>query len=285
MNVLFFDHHSLTFVILPLMIACVAMHISARVHWSLILRDLGVPLALIGSFIGFLGLIYNVPDNSVIGPATGLLLVCLMYGGILASIGFFWGFRSEGFVNLTLRPTEIKWWGPSVSIMSFLAMQLVAADGAADLGLFFSPIPLSVSAATASIALLISNRQNMLQALSQSFLLSAMINVLIGIVYYYNDEIVPGVVIGLLGIVYSLSAYICLYLLSFKLGDPKKLDPPLMNWHWLEISGFIIFMFLAPVSLAEYGLNIEDDEKEKKLELHIKALERKLDLLSQQTTQ
>ena len=237
MNVHFFDHHSLTFVILPLMIACVAMHISARVHWSLILRDLGVPLALIGSFIGFLGLVYNVgpTDNSVIGPATGLLLVCLMYGGILASIGFFWGFRSEGSVNLTLRPTEIKWWGPSVSIMSFLAMQLVAADSAADLSLFFSPIPLSVSAATAFIALLISNRKNILQALSQSFLLSAMINVLIGIVYYYNDEIVPGVVIGLLGIVYSLTAYICLYLLSFKLGDPKKLDPPLMNWHWLEI--------------------------------------------------
>ena len=287
MNVLFFDHHSLTFVILPLMIACVAMHISARVHWSLILRDLGVPLALIGSFIGFLGLVYNVgpTDNSVIGPATGLLLVCLMYGGILASIGFFWGFRSEGSVNLTLRPTEIKWWGPSVSIMSFLAMQLVAADSAADLSLFFSPIPLSVSAATAFIALLISNRKNILQALSQSFLLSAMINVLIGIVYYYNDEIVPGVVIGLLGIVYSLSAYICLYLLSFKLGDPKKLDPPLMNWHWLEISGFIIFMFLAPVSLAEYGLNIEADEKEEKLELRIQELERKLDLLSQQPTQ
>jgi hypothetical protein len=58
-----------------------------------------------------------------------------------------------------------------------------------------------------------------------------------------------------------------------------------MNWHWLEISGFIIFMFLAPVSLAEYGLNIEADEKEEKLELRIQELERKLDLLSQQTTQ
>jgi len=68
------------------------------------------------------------------------------------------------------------------------------------------------------------------------------------------------------------------------MGDPKKLDPPLMNWHWLEVSGFVIFMFLAPVSLAEYGFNFEDDKKEEKLELRIQELERKLDLLSQHTT-
>ena len=142
-----------------------------------------------------------------------------------------------------------------------------------------------MSLGTAFVALLISNRQNFLQALSQSFLLSAMINVLIGIIYYYNDEIGPGVAIGLLGIVYAQIAYICLYFLSFKMGDPKKLDPPLMNWHWLEVSGFVIFMFLAPVSLAEYGFNFEDDKKEEKMELRIQELERKLDLLSQQPTQ
>jgi hypothetical protein len=285
MDGLFFYGDSLVFIILPLTIACIAMYQGAGVHWSVILKDLGVPLGLIMAFAFFYGILQNTSDLSTVGRATGMMLLALLYGGILASVGYFWSFKSESVVNLTLIPTEIKWWGPSVSIIIFLAMQLVAADRAADLGRFFLPIPLSVSAATAFIALLISNRQNILQALSQSFLLSAMINVLIGIIYYYNDVIGQGVAIGLLGIVYSLSAYICLYFLSFKLGDPKKLNPQLMNWHWLEVSGFVIFMFLAPVSLSEYGLNIEDDEKEKKLELRIQELERKLDLLSQQTTQ
>ena len=85
---------------------------------------------------------------------------------------------------------------------------------------------------------------------------------LFGIIYCNHGEIGEGFAIGSQGIIYSLSAYICLYLLSFKLGDPKTLDAPLMNWHWLEISGFVIFMFLATVSLSEYGLNIEDDEKD-----------------------
>jgi len=159
----FIESMSLVAMILPLLIACIAMHIGAGVHSSLILRDLGVPLGLVMAFVGF--------------------------------------------------------------------------------------------------------------------------NVLIGIIYYYNDEIGPGVAIGLLGIVYAQIAYICLYFLSFKMGDPKKLDPPLMNWHWLEVSGFVIFMFLAPVSLAEYGFNFEDDKKEEKMELRIQELERKLDLLSQQPTQ
>ncbi|MBT7626208.1 MAG: hypothetical protein HN589_07985, partial [Proteobacteria bacterium] len=64
-----------------------------------------------------------------------------------------------------------------------------------------------------------------------------------------------------------------------------KLDAPLMNWHWLEVSGFIIFMFLSPASLKEDMLNIESDMNERKMELRIQALERKLDLLSHQTTQ
>ena len=281
----FIEYVSLVIIVLPLLIACIAMHIGAGVHSSLILRDLGVPLGLIMAFTGFLGIVQNASDPSAFGPATGIMLLALLYGGMLASVGYFWGFRTEGVANLTLTLIEIKWWAPSISIMTFLVILGWFMEEAAGLSAFFYPIPFSVSAATAFIALLISNRQNFLQALSQSFLLSAMINVLIGIIYYYNDEIGKGLKIGLLGIVYAQIAYIYLYFLSFKLGDPKKLDPQLMNWHWLEVSGFVIFMFLAPVSLAEHGFNFEDDKKEEILELRIQALERKLDLLSHQTTQ
>ena len=44
-------------------------------------------------------------------------------------------------------------------------------------------------------------------------------------------------------------------------------------------------MFLSPASLKEEMLNIENEEVEKQMELRIQELERKLDLLSHQTTQ
>jgi hypothetical protein len=281
----FLDSISFIIIILPLTIACIAMYLGAGIHWSIILKDLGVPMGILMCNTGFVGIVQNVDDPYVIGPATAIMLLALFYGGILASIGYFCEFRSESASSSHSNLIEIKWWAPSISIMTFLITLGWFMDEAAGLGAFFYALPFGVCAVTAFTALLNSNRQNVHRALSQSFLLSAMINVLIGVIYFYQGEFGDGVAIGSLGITYSLSAYISLYFLSFKLGDPKKLDPPLMNWHWLEISGFLIFMFLAPVSLPELLSNTEGDEKEEKLELRIQELERKLDLLSQQTTQ
>ncbi len=271
-------------IVLPLTIACIAMYQSAGVHWSVILKDLGVPLGLLMCFIGFVGMAANMSDPSTIGHATGVMLGAFLYAGALASIGYFWGFKSADFVRVPHTSIEAKWRGPAVSVTTFLVILVWVMDDAGGLHHYFLALPLSVFAVTALVALTISNRQNMLHALSQSFLLGAMLNVLIGLIDYYFEN-KQGLEIALLGITYAFVAYICLYFLSFKLGDPKKLDAPLMNWHWLEVSGFIIFMFLSPASLKEDMLNIESDMSEKKMELRIQALERKLDLLSQHTTQ
>ena len=157
-------------------------------------------------------------------------------------------------------------------------------DNAAGLKPFYSSVPLGVCAVTALVAVIFSNRENIPRAISQSLLLGAMLNVLIGLITYYQGE-KQGLETALLGVTYAFIAYICLYLLAYKIGDPKMLDAPLMNWHWLEVSGFIIFMFLSPASLKEDMLNIESDMSERKMELRIQELERKLDLLSQHTTQ
>jgi len=268
----------------PLLLACIAMNLGAGVHWSLTLRDIGVPMGLLMSFVGFVGVAANMSDPSLLGPQTAGMLLPLLYGGILASIGYFWGFKFVEFVNVPLDPNEAKWWAPTVSVTFFLAILIWIMDKAAGLKPFYSSVPLGVCAVTALVAVIFSNRENIPRAISQSLLLGAMLNVLIGLITYYQGE-KQGLETALLGVTYAFIAYICLYLLAYKIGDPKMLDAPLMNWHWLEVSGFIIFMFLSPASLKEDMLNIESEEAEKKMELRIQELERKLDLLSQQPTQ
>lgn len=280
----FLDSISFIIIIPPLTIACIAMSQGAGVHWSVILKDLGVPLGLLMCFIGFVGMAANMSDPSLLGPTTATMLLPLLYGGILASIGYFWGFKFLEFVNVPLASNEAKWWAPSVSITFFLVMLIWVMDNAAGLKPFYSSVPLGVCAATALVAVIISNRENIPRALSQSLLLGAMLNVLIGLINYYQGE-KQGLETALLGVTYAFIAYICLYFLTYKIGDPKKLDAPLMNWHWLEVSGFIIFMFLSPASLKEDMLNIESDMSERKMELRIQELERKLDLLSHQPAQ
>ena len=280
----FIDSTSFLIIIPPLTISCIAMYQGAGVHWSVILKDLGVPLGLLMCFIGFVGMAANMSDPSLLGPTTATMLLPLLYGGILASIGYFWRFKFVEFVNVPLDPNAAKWWAPSVSVMFFLAILIWVMDNAAGLKPFYSSVPLGVCAVTALVAVIFSNRENIPRAISQSLLLGAMLNVLIGLITYYQGE-KQGLETALLGVTYAFIAYICLYLLAYKIGDPKMLDAPLMNWHWLEVSGFIIFMFLSPASLKEDMLNIESEEAEKKMELRIQELERKLDLLSQQPTQ
>ena len=279
----FIDSTSFLIIIPPLTIACIAMYQGAGVHWSVILKDLGVPLGLLMCFIGFVGMAANTSDPSLLGPQTAGMLTPLLYGGILASIGYFWGFKFVEFVNVPLDPNAAKWWAPTVSVTFFLAILIWIMDKAAGLKPFYSSVPLGVCAVTALVAVIFSNRENIPRAISQSLLLGAMLNVLIGLITYYQGE-KQGLETALLGVTYAFIAYICLYLLAYKIGDPKMLDAPLMNWHWLEVSGFIIFMFLSPASLKEDMLNIESEEAEKKMELRIQELERKLDLLSQHTT-
>ena len=114
----FFDGYSLVMIILPLTIACIAMYLGAGVHWSVILKDLGVPLGLLMCFIGFVGMA-KMSDPSLLGPTTATMLLPLLYGGILASIGYFWGFKFVEFVNVPLDPNAAKWWAPTVSVTFF----------------------------------------------------------------------------------------------------------------------------------------------------------------------
>jgi hypothetical protein len=40
-------------------------------------------------------------------------------------------------------------------------------------------------------------------------------------------------------------------MVSYKFGTTEKINAPLINWHWMEVTGFLIFMFFAPETLRE----------------------------------
>ena len=73
-------------------------------------------------------------------------------------------------------------------ITFFLVILIWVMDNAAGLKPFFSSVPLGVCAVTALVAVIISNRENMPRALSQSLLLGAMLNVLIGLITIIREK-------------------------------------------------------------------------------------------------
>ncbi len=132
-------------------------------------------------------------------------------------------------------------------------------DNAAGLAVFINPVALSVFGTTIIAAILLSDSDHRVEVLCQASLLSAMISLVLGLIVLYrsfsgdgiNEGMYDGLSIAMNGLSYGLLSYISIYVVSYKFGTTEKIDAPLMNWHWMEVTGFLIFMFFAPETLRE----------------------------------
>ena len=144
-------------------------------------------------------------------------------------------------------------------LVAFLGLTLWAMNGAAGLAAFINPVALSVFGTTVIAAILLSDSDHRVEALCQASLLSAMISLVFGLIVLYgsfsgdgiNEGMYEGLSIAMNGLNYGLFSYISIYIVSYNFGTTERIDAPLMNWHWLEVTGFLIFMFFAPETLRE----------------------------------
>jgi len=152
-------------------------------------------------------------------------------------------------INLTLSPF----------IGLVLWASVLSADPLSATDIFINPVALSVLATTMISAVLLSDSNHRIEVLCQASLLSAMISLVLGLVVLYTsfsgegltEGMYEGLSIAMNGLYYGLLSYICIYIVSYKFGTTEKINAPLMNWHWMEVTGFLIFMFFAPETLRE----------------------------------
>ena len=144
-------------------------------------------------------------------------------------------------------------------LVAFLGLTLWAMNGAAGLAAFINPVALSVFGTSIVSAILLSDSDYRVQVLCQASLLSAMISLVFGLIVLFqsfsgegiNEGMYEGLKLAMNGLLYGIYSYICIYIFSYKFGTTERIDAPLMNWHWLEVTGFLIFMFFAPETLRE----------------------------------
>ena len=257
------------------------MHFLGKLHWSVIFQDLGIPIGLFVGFIKFVGMLANLEDIIFVGPATAKLILAPIYGGCMALIGYFWKSGSSTSLD-PMQTTAISWWVPASSIISFLMMVLLTMREAAPVTLFFQPLPLSILIVVAVMALK-SSKGNRIVALTNSLLFGAMLNTAVQVVFYLDANDNPDllgrpVAFACLGLSYGLICYVCIYLSSYKFAQSEKINASRVTWHWLEISGFLIFMFLAPETIKANFANIRDNDAHNALESRVQDLEKKLNI-------
>jgi len=253
----FIDSASLTAVFVPLFVTCVALWFSCKAKWNVLFRDLGVPFGLFFSVLGATGMSLTMKDVSAYGPATGIMLLTITYGGLVSALGYFSTFKRSSPRRHNNEKTA-SWKAITLILVAFLFFTLWAMViiGFTD---FFNLVALCVFGTSIVSAILLSDSEHRTEVLCQASLLSAMISLVFGLIVLYrsfsgdgiNEGMYEGLKIAMNGLSYGLLSYISIYIVSYKFGTTAKIDAPLMNWHWMEVTGFLIFMFFAPETLRE----------------------------------
>ena len=253
----FIDLSSVVAVFVPLLLTCVSLWFACKTKWNVLFRDLGVPLGLFFSVLGATGMA-RITEANAIGPATAIMLLTITYGGLVSALGYFSTFKGPKPSNQNNQETA-SWKAITFILVPFIVLALWANNGAAGNAAYVNPVALTVLMTTMLAAVFLSDSDYRTEVLCQASLLSAMVSLVLGLVVLYgsfsgeglNEGMYEGLSIAMNGLYYGLLSYICLYIISYKFGTTEKIDAPLMNWHWMEVTGFLIFMFFAPETVRE----------------------------------
>lgn len=78
-----------------------------------------------------------------------------------------------------------------------------------------------------------------------------MLCVFVGLIARFSDFVQLGVKISMGALVIGLLLYIAALCVSYGSGGQAEINGQRQNWHWLELTGFLIFMYFAPETLRE----------------------------------
>jgi len=240
---------------------------------AVLMRDLGIPIGLGGSLIGTQQLVYSASEGTLVADGiygwTGLAFLTLLYGGVFSALGFFLSGSGRPPAK-TIQNQKWLWRRKLISLLGGISITAPAMIyGGWEL--FFQPIPATIFLVTAVIAILTGRKSHYLSNLSQGCLVGSLTSVLVGILILFKGEAESGLMVSGVGLVYGISGYVWIYIFTYSTDYRPHISATRTNWHWIELTGFLIFMFLAPDTLLDNYQEAAVQEQIKQLELRLDA--------------
>ena len=197
---------------------------------------------------------------------------------LLGLIGFFGsllGFFLSGSGRPEAKTIQNRKWllrGKIICLLAFGPWVGGAVNSGGGLEAFFQPIPALIFLMTAVIAILTGRQGHYLSNLSQGCLIGSLTSVLVGILILFRGETEFGLMVSVTGLIYGLVGYIGIYIATYSTDYRPQISATRTNWHWIELTGFLIFMFLAPDTLLDNYQETAVQEQIKQLELRLDAM-------------
>ena len=255
---------------------------SGAAHWSESMLALGVPLGLLGGTIGVTQLSAHMNDYSAAYPATSIMLLTVLYGGIISALGYFAKDKAEKQNNRLTKTSMAIALAPFVFLVCYTFVNFGISP-------FLSLEALSVFFAVFASQLLLGRRFSF-QRLTEGGLFAAILCLIIGLIQWYGAGELDRDAINLAinGLNYGLIIYIFAYMISRLKGDTEsnKIETGRANWHWMEVTAFMVFMLFAPETLRETLMSAQDAvalvEETALLEQRLASLEQRISDIEKQ---
>ena len=222
----------------------------------IVLRDLGVPIGLILSLIGMVTFVENIMTEvddvaaEVVYPVSAVMLTPVFYGGLISIIGYF--ISQPPDVDDSRAPaSKYGLWRLAFVLVNFALAVLFGVFAFVGAERFYQPDAFALCLLLACFALIAGPRGRKLAYLSRALLASGLLSVLSGIIFMFMGELVTGVSIAGVGLIVSLVGYVVVYIIALARHTTSELNAPLTNWHWIEVTAFYFFLFLAPDTILD----------------------------------
>jgi hypothetical protein len=268
------NFESALFVSSSILGAVLFLGFESAVDRAVLMRDLGIPAGLVGSLIGTHQMINSASGGTLLADwiygSTGVAFLTTLYGGVFSALGFFLSGSGRPEAKKIKNQSRL-WRGKLILVACSSPMLGYAFFSGGSLGEFFQPIPAGIFLVTAVIAILTGRKGHYLSNLSQGCLIGSLTSVLVGILILFRGETEFGLMVSVTGLLYGLLGYILIYFATYSTDYRPHISATRTNWHWIELTGFLIFMFLAPDTLLDNFQEAAVQEQIKQLELRLDA--------------
>ena len=245
----FLNPISAIIVLLPILLAVALLSQRSWRQRLAIIRDLGIPIGIACSLIG-MAQVFGIDDGDVVGPATAVMLITIFYGGTLSAAGYFLA-ETKWAASDHHGCVPISFWRPSIVVTSFILTLLFAIFSGGQAEIFFNKVAALICGLASVVALIVSSPSRRPTNLSRAFLFSSMVAVVAGLIMVFMGDKNSGLFVAGNGLLYGLIGYVILYIWCVGRAESETINASLTNWHWMEVTGFFIFMFLAPDTILD----------------------------------
>ena len=241
---------------------------------AVLMRDMGIPIGVLCSLIGTHQLVFaldaGLKEADDIYSGTAVMFITILYGGVVSGLGFFLSSSGRGAATKIKNRRRLSR-GKAMTLFTFFVLFLYAVLARVGAFAFIQPFTLSVFFVVAVIALLTAKHDYYMSNLSQGCLIGSMTAVMAGIMVLFSGHTDKGILIAGAGLIYGVAGYITIYVCTYSTDESPQIAATRTNWHWIEIAGFYIFMFLAPDTLLDNYQEAAVQEQIKQLELRLDA--------------